>query len=120
MTIGQDIYTELSGDSGLTTLISTRIYPNWLPQDATLPAVSYTQIGETIQNSISGELGLRNYSIQFDVWADDYSTAQSVVAALNSAVQGASLFKPYRQSQQDLYEPNVDTHRVSVDYSIWQ
>lgn len=120
MTIGQDIYTELTGDAGLTALVSTRIYPNWMPQEASLPAVSYNLVSESVQNAVSGELGLRNYQFQFDCWGSSYGSAQSVAGALISAVQGASLFKPYRLSQQDLYEPQTDTHRVSVDFSIWQ
>ena len=120
MTIGQDVYSELSGDAGLSALVGTRIYPQWLPQNVTLPAVMFFQVTENIQNVIGGELGLRNHQIQFDVFADDYSTAQSVVAALNTAVANASAFKSYRLTQQELYEPQTEIHRVSVDFSIWQ
>lgn len=120
MTIGEDVYSELSGDAGLTALVGTRIYPQWLPQDTTLPAVTFAQVSENPQNTIGGELALKNHQYQFDVFASSYSSAQAVAAALNTAVAGASAFEAYRLTQQDLYEPQTEVHRVSVDFSIWQ
>lgn len=120
MAIGEDVYTELSGDAGLTALVSTRIYPAWLPQDTTMPAVSFSKISERVQNTIDGEVALRNHMYQFDVWADTYSEAHSIATALIAAMAAASLFKSYRLGQTELYEPEIDIHRVSVDYSLWQ
>lgn len=120
MTIGEDVYSELSGDAGLSALVSTRIYPQWLPQETTLPAVTFTQVSENPQNTIGGELALRNHQYQFDIFATSYASAQSVVAALNTAVQSASAFQAYRLTQQELYEPQTEVHRVSVDFSLWQ
>lgn len=120
MSMGEDIYTALSGDATLAALVGTRIYPQWRAQDAALPAVTFYQVSENPQNTIGGELALRNHQYQFDVWADSYSEAQSVVTALNAAVLAASTFKAHRLGQQELYEPQLEVHRVSVDFSIWQ
>ena len=120
MTVGEDVYTELSGNGALTDLVGTRIHPNWLPQDVSLPAVSFMQVSETPQNILSGELALKNHRIQVDCWASSYSSAQDVAAAVVTAIADATLFDSYRLGQQDVYEPAVDIHRVSMDFSIWQ
>ncbi len=120
MAIGEDVYSELSSDAGLTALVSTRIYPTWLPQNATMPAISYTQISERVQQTIEGEVALRNHMYQFDIWSNTYSGAQTIATALLTAMAAASLFKSYRLGQTETYEPEIDIHRISVDFSIWQ
>lgn len=121
MSIQEDIYTQLSSDSNVTVEVSTRIYPLWLPQDSTLPAVTYQQVSETPSNHLGGEdTTERQFRFQFDHWAESYSAAQSSADAVTTSLLAATSFKAIRISRQESYEPDVDVHRVSVDFSLWQ
>ncbi len=42
MKVGQYIYSKLTATAGVTALVSTRIYPIFLPQNATYPAIIYS------------------------------------------------------------------------------
>lgn len=120
MTVGEDIYTELSNDVYLTNFVGTRIYPNFIKLGATYPAVSYILVTEIPQIGLIGESGLSNYTYQFDCWAKTYSEAHEISGVLIDAVNGSPLFKANRNSTQDFFDPEYGIHRVSVDFSIWQ
>lgn len=120
MTIGEDIYTTLSSDGTVAGLVSTRIYPMWIKQDATYPAITFLQITSTPQLSVVGPTGLTNYIFQFDCWDKSYSGVQTLSAAVIAAINGATLFRSNQNSAQDFFDPEYEVHRKSVDFSIWQ
>ena len=69
----------------LTALVSTRIYCPRLPENATLPAVSFFARGGLSDPYIPG---IVTPSIQFDCWADDPEEARSIYMALYDNLQG--------------------------------
>ena len=79
------IKTYLATCATLTALVSTRIYCPRLPENATLPAVSYFVRGGTSTPYIPGVI---NPSIQFDCWADDPIDAREVYRKLYDNLQG--------------------------------
>ena len=79
------IKTYLDTCTTLIALTSTRIYCPRLPENATLPAVSFFTRGGTSTPYIPG---LISPSVQFDCWADDPITARQVYRALYDNLQG--------------------------------
>jgi len=85
----------LATSTTLTTLVGTRIYCPRLPENATLPAVSFFTRGSTSTPYIPGYL---DPSIQFDCWAKDtevagvvirgFAIARKVYRALYDSLQG--------------------------------
>lgn len=69
----------------LTALVSTRVYCPRLPENATLPAVSFFDRGGTSTPYIPG---LLNPSVQFDCWAGSPIAAREVYRALYDNLQG--------------------------------
>jgi len=69
----------------LTALVGTRIYCPRLPENATLPAVSFFSRGGTSTPYIPG---IVSPSVQFDCWADDPIEAREVYRALYDNLQG--------------------------------
>jgi len=69
----------------LTTLVGTRIYCPRLPENATLPAISFFTRSGT---STPYTPGIPSPSIQFDCWASDPITARNVYNKLYDALQG--------------------------------
>jgi len=79
------IKTYLDTCTTLTALVSTRIYCPRLPENATLPAVSFFCRGGVNDPYIPGIL---NPSVQFDCWADNMIDAREVYRALYDNLQG--------------------------------
>ena len=72
----------------LTTLVggtNPRIYCPRLPENATLPAVSFFTRGGTANPHIPG---IPSPSVQFNCWADNPIDAREVYGALYDALQG--------------------------------
>ncbi len=69
----------------LIALVDERIYCPRLPENATLPAVSFFTRGGTSTPYIPGII---EPSVQFDCWADNSIDAREVYRALYDALQG--------------------------------
>ena len=69
----------------LTALVSTRIYCPRLPENATLPAISFFTRGGISTPYIPG---IPEPSVQFDCWADNPIDAREVYRTLYDALQG--------------------------------
>lgn len=80
------IKTYLDTCATLTGLVGTRIYCPRLPENATLPAVSFSTQGGTSTPYIPG---IPEPSVQFDCWADNLIDAREVYRALYDNLQGA-------------------------------
>jgi hypothetical protein len=119
MTIKDDIYTRLSGDAGVTALVGTRIYRRVLPQDSTLPAITYTQVSERPLVNLDGENTTRNARFQFDCFGSTDSAAEDLADALRAAMITDSVFASVRESQSDAYTDDAKQYQVSIDFSIW-
>lgn len=81
----------LSTYSGLTSLISTRVFPMIIPQAATLPCVTYQRVSTPRELShdssgIANELAHPRF--QFDAWATTLSSAKAINEQIRAALNG--------------------------------
>lgn len=113
------IYTVLSGSSAVSAVVSARIYPLVLPQDVTLPAITYVRISGGQVNSMGGYSGLENPRMQIDVWGATYTAAKTLAALVHAAMSAATTFSALLISDMDLYEDDTKIYRVSMDFSVW-
>lgn len=86
MSLSGKVHDAMANNSGVSTLVSTRIYPRKLPQTPTYPAISYQRISGTPQQ---GSTDLRNPRYQINCWA----TTDIGAEALANAV--VALFEEY-------------------------
>jgi hypothetical protein len=115
----ESIFAHLSTVAALTTHVSTRIYPMMMPQNVTLPAISYQRISNAPQYSMSGPCGMDNPRIQVDVWTTGYGAAKAIGDQVRKAMNTATAFKAVQLSDQDMFEPDLEIYRVSMDFSCW-
>ena len=119
----ESIFSHLSTVAAITTYVgassSARIYPVYLPQDPTYPAISYQRISSQPHVSMGGFCNLDNPRIQIDCWATSYSDAKGMAEAVRDAMMSASAFNALEISDQDLFEPDLEIYRVSIDFSCW-
>lgn len=112
MSIETDLYTALSGAAGVTSLVSTRIYPNRRPEGATKPAIEYSTIIGTRDSTLSGSGDPDHKMIQISCHADTYASAKSVAQAVYAALEGNG----YQESEVDLYDWETQTHTVALTW----
>ena len=126
MSIASDLRTFLLADATLGGLIGTRLYPLKLPQDPTVPAMTFQWISGQRAHAADGAVGLASPRVQFDCWAETYLEAEAVFEALrkrldgfrgtagSSRVQGA-----FFETERDDYEDEGRLYRRSADFFIW-
>jgi hypothetical protein len=120
------LFTRLSTYAGLIALTSTRIYPLIMPQNPTLPAVTYQRIDGPRESAFSAEMGLAHPRIQVDSWAKTYAGAKAVATQVRTALQRWSseavdpvVLDCLLESDGDEYEPDANIYRVRQDWIVW-
>lgn len=88
--ISEDLYTVLTGAAAVSALVSTRVYPLYLPQNATYPCISYTVEEQEEDSSFDGQGDFGSIEIQIDSWADAYLASQGLAAAVKGVLKNHS------------------------------
>jgi hypothetical protein len=84
--IGAATRSKLIGTTGVSTLLGTRVYPDRLPQGATLPAAVYYQISLTEETHLGGLVGVGHARIQIDAYASTRLAANALALAIRDAL----------------------------------
>mgnify|MGYP000866610207 CR=1 FL=1 len=122
--IEETIYSGLSGHAGLTALVGTRVYPIMLPQNVTLPAVTYLRVGGARETAINEAPVAGMPLFQISSWATTYdgvlAVAQQVLAAVRALVTGSgpSLYARDLGEEVDLYEPETGLYQRVLDVTL--
>ena len=125
--ICEELQTYLLTQTGLTALVGRRIYPATLPQDCTLPAVSYEVTNDSPVHTMSADsANPRKPLITYNVWAASYSSGKAVAEQLRTALMDKSgtltvrvLQRIFWENEYDLYEDDTETHHIVLDFIVW-
>jgi hypothetical protein len=122
----------LRGYMGLLALVSTRVYINRIPQEATLPCVTLHRVSTPRVHShdSSGMTGTAYPRFQIDAWATTYSVAKAITDQLRAALNGYkgtitsganSVTVQSSLVDDERYDPdlNAGLERISSDFIIW-
>lgn len=125
----EGLYSYLASYSGLTALVSTRIYPLRMPADATLPCVTYQRIStpRTLTMDTSGATGdLTSPRIQFDAWDTTQSSVKAITDQLRAALNGktgstggVTIRASMANDEAATYESEAQLYRSRSDYIIF-
>lgn len=81
MNIYAQIKARLTAYTAVSNLVSTRHYPNYLPQNPIYPAIKYQEISEA--DAVTGSAELFWVRYQFDCYGATYVSAVSLADAVN-------------------------------------
>ncbi len=115
--------------AGLTALIGARLYPEELPQDEDLPAVTFQCISDVKLHSLTEQLGLEQPNYQFTAYANTRLSARSVAEQIKAALCDYSgtmsgVTVQYIELQTELSslvstsDGTVSMHTVDLDFQI--
>jgi len=114
MSTETEVYAALSGDAGVTALVSTRIYPDVRPQDSAVPCVVYVRSGTQVIQSIHGPV-LATIP-QIDVTA--ISATRAECEAVSNAVLTALVAAGFNYSDRAAeYVPDADAFVSTLFFS---
>lgn len=125
----EGLFTYLSTYAGLVSLIEARVYPDFMPQGATLPCLTYQRIStpRNLSHDTSG-IGsdLAHPRFQFTTWATTKESAKAineqVRAALNGhtgTTGGVTINTALVADERYRYEPEIQLHSYQSDFIIW-
>jgi hypothetical protein len=92
MKAGQYVYSKLSSTSAVTALVGTRIYPVFIPEDATYPAIVFTVSNTPLDNQKDRKSDHDTATVTFTYWAeakqgfDAYGALDNVDVAVRNAL----------------------------------
>lgn len=86
MSAETELYAALSGLAGLTVLVSSRIYPDAIPENSALPAVVYVRAGTNPTYTIGGQLACEEAKLAITAWAETREQAEAVADQMRIAV----------------------------------
>lgn len=125
MTLEEALYAYLSSHAGLSALVGSRIYPATMPQNVTLPAVTYFRVAGGVERTSGPTVAYRDGRFQVSAWAELYATAKAVATQIRDALQnyqgtmggaeGVRVLDANVVSETDIYEPETGTYQVAVD-----
>lgn len=82
------IVSILKNDGNVEPLVSTRIYPNEVPQGASMPAISYEQTSGDREHTMDGPVGMVPGGFILNCWASTYSEARTLSGYVRIALDG--------------------------------
>jgi hypothetical protein len=115
MTIEEQIVQELA-----TTSVGVRVYPLLLPQNPTLPAVTYTRISTTPLYVQGSRAGLGHQRIQFSCWAMTHREVALLAAEVRLALENSTRFIGFEATELDFYEPETRIYHRVVEAILWR
>lgn len=134
ITIEEGLAAFLVANAGVNALISGRVYPNKLPQDVTLPAITYQRIDSPRihAHDSSGATGTARPRMQIDCWAggsEPYKSAKAISDAVRAALDGyrgtfgtvnpVTVQSALIQNERWNDQADAGVGRMTCDYIIW-
>lgn len=114
MTIEATIFTAVG------PLCSNRVYPDTAPQGATLPYVTYQQIGGRTADFLEGGAPVkRNGRIQFNVWATTRVAANTLMRQIEDTLLASPYYFRPLGALVALYDEEVKQYGAQQDISCW-
>lgn len=131
-TIEKALYYLLENDGTVYGLVSTRVYPNHIPQGIlTTPMIAYFQITGDRDHVLGSATGYVQAHFQLNLWDDDYEGARTLSTAVRNALDDYSgtvgsvvIQRILIENERDVSEFPSDTQLLFrfgkvLDFTVW-
>ena len=132
ITIEEGLVYKLQNTTGVTNLVSTRIYNMRIPKSATLPCVTIQRIStpRITTHDSAGLTGTAHPRFQIDSYATTQASAKAINDAIITALNGASgafgaggtavTVQAILVDDEDTeFVPDVNLYRQRADFIAW-
>lgn len=109
MSIEQGLVAHLLADAGVSGIVGTRVYAELRPQKSVLPAIVYTRVGSTHENTLDGPSPFVTVRMQVDCWSSTYGGSKTLADAVRVALNGVGLSPPKLLGSEPVQLVSLDT-----------
>ena len=88
MSVEETLYSILTGDSAVSALVGTRVYPLVVADGASLPAISYFRVMTQRAHAMTVPTGVTTAVFSVEGWAQTYAQMRSLGNAIRRALDG--------------------------------
>ena len=128
--IEEAVYSRLTTTAAVTAIVgagsASRIYPNKIPQEATLPAVAYQRVSTRRVKAHAAPTGLARVRVQVTCVARTYSAVKGLAVVVRKAldgvmgtVGGVAVQGSWLETDADEYGDAEGLHSVRQDFMVW-
>lgn len=121
-TIESLIYNRLSNYGGLTALIGIRIYPLMIPQEQSLPSVTYFIVSNIPEHAMGNDADIVTVRLQVSSWSTSYKMAKAVAAQVKAALsryRSSPILDIFLDNEMDQFESDVEEYVVISDFIVF-
>ena len=86
--IEADLFTYLTAQASITTLVSTRIYPDAAPQGAILPLIIYSKQSTDRQVTLKRSVGVCTARVQLDAFGATRTVCENILEQIRLRADG--------------------------------
>lgn len=116
MSSESDLYSALTSRAGLTALVSTRIYPDAIPEGDALPVVVYQRSSTSPVTTIGSVTVAETVRFSVTAWSDTRASAESVADQVAAAMAAAGNPMVDRSAG---FDAECGLYAVTVDCDWW-
>lgn len=109
------VLANLKAHSGLSALVSDRIYRGRLPQNPTYPLIFF-RASEDPEYSMSGDSGEHHFIFEFECYAGDYTQLNDIKTQLKLAMGSDAVCTSIAD---DDFQDDTDKYSLFADFSVW-
>ena len=124
--IEESIYYKLVNDTGVKALVVKRVYPIRLPQNVTLPCITYQRISTPRLHTHDKAGGTAYPRFQITIWDDNPKDVKTLSDAVRTCLDGWSGTVESVKVQSSLsddensdYDPESQIYWTNLDFIIW-
>ena len=110
--ISATIRTKTLADASISSSVGTRMYSDVLPQNVSLPAITYQVIDTLAHQHLSGIADVAQARIQIDCYAATRSAANALADDVRLALQGQNHTATGSQCILDILMPSGEVHSI--------
>lgn len=107
-------------------LAANRVYPVKLPQNFTLPAITYSKVSGVRVQSHDGPSNLAYPRFQISCWGNKYLAAKQLAEEVrqdmdcySGAMGGTTVQVSRLINEVDFHNPEVGVYQIALDFYIW-
>lgn len=101
MTVESDFYTLLSGNPGVVAKVSTRLYPDALPEECAYPAIVFSRTRTEPLIGLSGQVFGADVDLTVGCWAATRTAADLAAVAVEAALVSSAFTRVAREAVMD-------------------
>jgi hypothetical protein len=123
--------TAMVGNTAVTSLVSSRIYPVLAPASAALPFVTWRRSGIDREQTLGGPMGMPRVSVEYSIYGTTYEEARQVADAMRRVLDGYGGTSDNTEVKQSSLEDESDdfvqlagadlppVYQVTQRYDVW-